>query len=130
MGFIGCGKTRTVKGTGFSPYISLLRMGRASQAAEKLKAPPVWMPRRSQARNLFTLKGHDFSRADKINRINRALAPEGRLSGFSSWNRPFSAACSAPEGRFLDLPFEARLKPKELSLGTGKLEGLIACAKH
>jgi hypothetical protein len=106
---------------------------------------------------LFTLKGHDFSRADKINRINRALAPEGRLSGFSSWNRPFSAACSAPEGRFLDLPFEARLKPKELcsvpmsykappvwmprrnfsigfpdplSLGTGKLEGLIACAKH
>src|ERR1035438_6569765 len=94
---------------------------------------------------------------DKINRINRALAPEGRLSGFSSWNRPFSAACSAPEGRFLDLPFEARLKPKELcsvpmsykappvwmprrnfsigfpdplSLGTGKLEGLIACAKH
>jgi hypothetical protein len=31
---------------------------------------------------LFALKGHDFSRADKANKISGALAPEGRLSEF------------------------------------------------
>jgi hypothetical protein len=45
--------------------------GTTSQVAEKLVSAVV-------------LKGHDFNRADKANRMNRALAPEGRfLSGFA-----------------------------------------------
>jgi hypothetical protein len=39
------------------------------------------------------LKGHDFSRADKAHRINRALAPEGCFSEISFKFRPFSASC-------------------------------------
>ena len=70
------------------------------------------------------MKGHGFSRADKINKINWALAPEGRLSGFSSWNKPFSAACSAPEGLFeqgLIHPAEAKAVKIGPAIGTAEV---------
>jgi hypothetical protein len=38
------------------------------------------------------LKGHGFSRADKANRMNAALAAEGCLLRFSAKGSPFSAA--------------------------------------
>ena len=44
--------------------------------------------------------GHDFSRAASAIKSTRALAPEGRFSGFSFSICPFSAACSGPEERF------------------------------
>jgi hypothetical protein len=40
------------------------------------------------------VKGHDFSRADKANQINRALAPEGSWLHQISEIASFSAACS------------------------------------
>jgi hypothetical protein len=35
MGFTGCGKTQSPKGTGFSPYVHSTEIKRAKQAAEK-----------------------------------------------------------------------------------------------
>src|ERR1019366_7169262 len=53
---------------------------------------------RSGERDLFALKGHDFSRADKANKISGALAPEGRaLRDLILEFKPFSAVCLAPE---------------------------------
>ena len=38
--------------------------------------------------------GHDFSRADKANKMNGALAPADALSAKSLEIEPFSVACS------------------------------------
>jgi hypothetical protein len=64
-------------------------IGRPLQAAEKLDSLKGTGFKgcgktRSGERDLFALKGHDFSRADKANKISGALAPEGRSSGSSS----------------------------------------------
>jgi hypothetical protein len=54
----------------------------------------------TQIRNKFLIAasfetGHDFSRADKANQINRTLAPEGSFMGDSHQISTFSAACLA-----------------------------------
>src|ERR1035438_7067202 len=54
----------------------------AKQAAEKLKSAGF-------------VTGHDFSRADKANEINRALAPAEAHWAKSLEIKPFSAACKA-----------------------------------
>jgi len=61
---------RALKGTGFSPYINPAKAGGVLDAVAKLAA----------------LKGHGFSRADKANRMSRALAPEV-MSGAPSMAR-------------------------------------------
>jgi len=58
---------------------------RALQAAEKLH---FW----------GFVTGHDFSRADKANEINRALAPAEVPWAKFLEIKPFSAACLAPAG--------------------------------
>jgi hypothetical protein len=57
---------------------------RALQAAEKLH---FW----------GFVTGHDFSRADKANEINRALAPAEVPWAKFLEIKPFSAACLAPK---------------------------------
>jgi hypothetical protein len=67
---------------------------RASQAAEKLDP--------AQTLHRF-VTGHDFSRADKANRTNWALAPaEFRSRDLSEFQTP-SPASSAPEASFFAL---------------------------
>jgi hypothetical protein len=43
--------------------------------------------------------GHDFSRADKANRINWALAPANASWANLSGNQPFFRSLFSPEGR-------------------------------
>jgi len=50
------------------------------------------------------VKGHDFSRADKANQINRALAPEENSKEHSRQISRFSAACSAAPLNFQNKP--------------------------
>jgi hypothetical protein len=62
----------------------VLKVSDPHQAAEK-------------ASGVQEVSGHDFSRADKTNRMNRALATEGCFDGLRSLKSPFSAACQGPE---------------------------------
>jgi hypothetical protein len=55
----------------------------ASQAAKKLNSAGF-------------VTGHDFSRADKVNEINRALAPAEAHWAKSLEIKPFSAASLGP----------------------------------
>jgi hypothetical protein len=61
---------------------------RPSQAAEKLHSAGF-------------VTGHDFSRADKANKINRALAPAEVHWAKSFEIKPFSAASSGPGFRHI-----------------------------
>jgi hypothetical protein len=69
---------------------------RALQAAEKLH---FW----------GFVTGHDFSRADKANEINRALAPAEVPWAKFLEIKPFSAACLAPEGILHSTPSRGML---------------------
>jgi hypothetical protein len=80
-----------LKGTGFSPYINLA-----------IGLGLYWLRKNSPGSRF--VKGHDFSRAAKANRIKRALAPEGSFSANFDQCLGFSAACLAPEGHFLQIP--------------------------
>jgi tRNA C32,U32 (ribose-2'-O)-methylase TrmJ len=71
----------SVKGSGFRPYIGPAQSSGALQAAEKL----------------VRVVGRDFSPGTKPVESTRALAPEVCFSKCSFDNRPFSAACLAPE---------------------------------
>src|ERR1039458_8835440 len=48
---------------------------------------------RSGERDLFVLKGHDFSRADKANKINGLQPLRDALRDLLLEFKPFSAAC-------------------------------------
>jgi len=101
-----------------------LYQGTTSQAAEKLASDPI---RRG------SVSGHDFSRADKANRMIRALhvaekltalkghdfsratkpiestwasAPAGCFPSNSPGIPPFSATCLAPAGGFSRSPYK------------------------
>ena len=71
------------KGTVLAGSQTLVSQRRALQAAEKLKGSTV-------------LKGHDFSRADKIIENSGVLTPEGGFQGIAQRSMSFSTTCSAP----------------------------------
>jgi len=138
--FTGCGKTRLRsnsqglcirarphrlrKNSPPMQFAGALYQGTTSQAAEKLASDPI---RRG------SVSGHDFSRADKANRMSRALhvaekltalkghdfsratkpiestwasAPAGCFPSNSPGIPPFSATCLAPAGGFSRSPYK------------------------
>jgi hypothetical protein len=85
-----------MEGTGVQSVRKSGRINKVFQAAEKLQ---LW----------GFVTGHDFSRADKANRINRALAPAQARWAKSLEAKPFSAACFSPGGTFRNPPYAAFL---------------------
>jgi hypothetical protein len=74
--------------------MSLYRPWKNYMAHTDLKGPGFCRDGATDKRH--ALKGHGFSRANKPNQINGALAPEGCISRISPKFDPFPAACSRP----------------------------------
>ena len=88
------GDPNHAKGTGFSPYIQHSKLGRALQVSENPSQP---------LKSTGFVKGHDFSRADKANQMNRALAPAKVGAQEIPRGSTFFAGSLAPQGNAADL---------------------------
>ena len=82
-GLTGCGRARLGGWQGIDPRHKCRRTNRPLQTPEKL--PSDGMHERF-------VSGHDFSRAEKANKMSRALAPAECLSSISRLNLVFFAA--------------------------------------
>jgi hypothetical protein len=67
--------------------------------------------------------GHDFSRADKANKMNGALAPAAAHSSNSLEFGSFSAACSGPRRQRLNVSGLQRLRKNSISASVLKGHG-------